>query len=471
MKNEISFLHTTTFRLTVWYLGLFSTLSLAVFGSVYILLSNHLHDQTDSKLMDTAFEFRELYQQHGIQALREEFRRESESQGTERVFFELQSTSGKPLIASGSEEWFSRKVSSRGKHIVKSGEHEFYTVALPQHRHKVRILSMPIGDGNILKIGSTLAGDELLLERYRETFGTALLIMVICGGIVGWLLARKAMSGVKKVTETASRIGKQDFAQRVEVTDEGMEINRLVHSFNNMLERIESLLNELQQITDNVAHELRTPITRIRGIAETTLKINGSIDEYREMAATVIDDCDELVEMISTMLEISRTDTGVAKLTLEPVNITKLIEDAADLFEPAADDRRIKINVAAPAQNITVQADLQKLQRVIANLLDNAIKYSQPGGTVCLSAGTHDKLVEIEISDDGPGIDDREIDRIFERFYRCDKSRTTPGSGLGLSLAQTIIKAHSGSITVTSSKSGSTFSISLPLTGTSGNMA
>ena len=471
LKNEISFIHTTTFRLTVWYLGLFSTLSLAVFGSVYILLSTHLHDQTDNELKNTAFEFRGLYQQHGIEALREEFKRESESQGTERVFFELLSASGKTLITSGSEEWRIPDIGSSDSSGISSSAPQFYTVAVPQHRHKARVIIMPAGDGCLLKIGSTLDGDDLLLERYRETFGTALLIMIICGGVVGWLLARKAMSGVKKVTETASRIGKQDFSQRVAVTDEGLEINSLVQSFNNMLERIESLLNELQQITDNVAHELRTPITRIRGIAETTLKANAQTDEYREMAATVIDGCDELVEMISTMLEISRTDAGVAKLTLKPVNVTKLVEDAADLFEPVADNRQIKLNITTQTKNITVQADQQKLQRVIANLLDNAIKYSPAGGTVSLSIVTHDKLVKIEISDNGPGINAAEIGHIFDRFYRCDKSRATPGSGLGLSLARAIIRAHGGSINVASSNSGSTFCVSLPLNSLPGNTA
>jgi heavy metal sensor kinase len=462
LKNDASFLHTATFRLTIWYLGLFSTLSLAVFGAVYVLLSTHLHDQTDSELMNTAVEFSTLYQQQGIEALRAEFRRESASQGTERVFFELISASGETLATSGSEEWKIPDVSNADRGINRS-EPVFHTVALPEHRHKARIIIMPAGSGSLLRIGSTLAGDDLLLERYRETFGTALLIMIICGGVVGWLLARKAMSGVKKVTETALRIGKQDFSQRVTVTDEGLEINLLVQSFNDMLERIELLLNELQQMTDNVAHELRTPITRIRGIAETTLKANGKIDEYREMAASVIDGSDELVEMINVMLEISRTDAGVTKFTTEPVNVVKLIEDAVDLFEPVADDRRIKLSITTSAQNITVQADPQKLQRVISNLLDNAIKYTAPRGSVSLGVGIRDNLAKIEISDSGSGIDAKEIGRIFDRFYRCDKSRTAPGSGLGLSLAQAIIRAHGGDITVTSSSSGSVFCVLLPL--------
>ena len=461
-KNGIKFLRTTTFRLTLWYLGVFSTLSLAVFGVVYVFLAAHLHDQTDNELMNTAKEFRTLYEEQGSKALQAEFTREASSQETGCVFFELISPGRKPLATSDLSEWSGLATLSLNVTDRSENEVSFRTLSLPGHRHKVRVISMPATDGNVIKIGRTLKGDEMLLERYRETFGTALVIMLACGGLVGWLLARKAMSGVKRVTETATRIGRHDFGQRVMVADKGEEISALVQAFNDMLERIESLVNELQQITDNVAHELRTPITRIRGIAETTLKGKGDLDEFREMAASVIDGSDELIEMIGTMLEIARTDSGVAKLAVAPLDIREIAEEAVDLFTPAAEDRRIHIHLSKPPRAVMLFGDRQRLQRVVANLLDNAIKYTPPGGKVTLSITAEAAGAKVKITDTGVGIDEKDIHRIFDRFYRGDKSRSTAGSGLGLSLALAIVRAHGGDITVKTTDSGSTFTVSLP---------
>jgi len=429
---------------------------------VYVSLASRLHDQTDNEIMNTAKEFVTLYEEHGVKALHGEFTREAASRGTGRVFFELISPEGKLLATSSLSQWEGLGTSLLDGEVTSGEKASFRTLSLPGHRHKVRVISMSATDGNVITIGTTLEGDEILLERYRETFGTALAIMLVCGGFVGWLLARKAMAGVKRVTETATRIGRHDFDRRVTLADEGEEISALVRAFNDMLERIESLLSELRQITDNVAHELRTPITRIRGIAETTLKGSGDIDEYREMAASVIEGSDDLIEMIGTMLEISEADSGVAELDAAPLNIQEIVEEAADLFAPMAEDRHITIHLSKPPRAPMVVGDRPRLQRVVANLLDNAIKYTPPGGTVTLSVNLDSAGVKIEFSDTGVGINEKEIPLIFDRFYRGDKSRSTAGSGLGLSLARAIIRAHGGDITVKSTGGGSTFTVFLP---------
>lgn len=462
-KRGASFLRTTTFRLTLWYLGVFSVLSLAVFVVVYMFLASRLYDQTDNEIMNTAKEFEALYREHGVKALQAEFTREAASRGIGRVFSELISPEGKLLATSDLSQWSGLETARLDATAPSEDKASFRTLSLPGHRHKVRVISMPAADGNVIKVGGALAGDEILLERYRETIGTALAIMLVCGGFVGWLLARKAMSGVKRVTETATRIGRHDFfGQRVTLADEGEEISALVHAFNAMLVRIESLLGELQQITDNVAHELRTPITRIRGIAETTLKGSGDIDEYREMAASVIDGSDDLIEMIGTMLEIAKADSGVAELIVAPLDIRIIVEEAAELFTPAAEDRRIAIHLVRPQEPVLALGDRPRLQRVVANLLDNAIKYTPSGGTVTLSVGADAAGVKVEIADTGAGMDENDIPRVFDRFYRGDKSRSTAGGGLGLSLALAIIRAHGGDITVKSTKAGSAFTVLLP---------
>jgi heavy metal sensor kinase len=461
-KRDISFLRTTTFRLTLWYMGVFSALSLAVFLVVYVSLSSHLQDQTDNEIMGTAKEFEALYKEHGVKALQAEFTREAESRGTRRVFFELMSPKGNLLAASDLSQWNGLETPHLDSLAPSENRPAFRTLSLRGFRHKVRVIFNPVANGNVIMIGSTLQGQEIIMERYRETFGTALVVMLVCGGLVGYLLARKAMSGVQRVTDTATRIGRHDLARRVPLANEGEEINALAHAFNAMLERIESLLIELQQITDNVAHELRTPITRIRGIAETTLKSSGNLDEFREMAASVIDGSDDLIEMIGTMLEIAKTDSGVAELDIAPLDIREIVDEAADLFAPMAEDKGIDIRLVKSSGDTMVSGDRPRLQRVVANLLDNAIKYTPSGGTITLTVNTEADGVRVKITDTGEGIDEKDISRIFDRFYRGDKSRSTAGSGLGLSLALAIIRAHGGDITVKSTEHGSTLAVFLP---------
>lgn len=455
-------MRTTTFRLTLWYMGVFSALSLALFWVGYISLASHLRVQTDNDIMDRANKFEALYREQGVKALQAEFSREAESRGTRQVFFELISPKGNLLAASDLSQWHGLETPHLDAQALLEDQLSFRTLSLGEHRPRARVISEPTPDGNAIIIGSTLQGEDMMLDRYRETFGATFVIMLVCGGLVGWLLARKAMSGVQRVTDTATRIGRHDLGRRVALIGEGEEIKALAHEFNAMLERIESLMNELQQITDNVAHELRTPVTRIRGIAETTLKGGGDLNEYREMTASVIDGCDDLIEMISTMLEIAKTDSGLAELDLAPLDIREIVEEAADLFAPTAEDRGINIRLDKPQLPVMVLGDRPRLQRVVANLLDNAVKYTPTGGTVTLSVETDEAGVWVEVADTGAGIHENDIAHIFDRFYRGDKSRSTTGSGLGLTLALAIIHAHGGDITAKNTKQGSTFTVFLP---------
>lgn len=461
-KSGRRFLRTTTFRLTLWYLGVFSALSVAVFLVVYVSLALRLQDQTDNELLEESKEFATLYREYGVKVLQAEFAREAESQGTGRMFFQLLASNGEPLASSDLSKWKEVDINYPNEPTAQENQPSYHTLSLPGQRHKVRLLSLPISGGELIEVGSSLQSEEIILERYRQTFVVAQLVMVVCGGLFGFLLARKAMSGVQRVTDTATSIGRNDLGRRVPLTDEGEELNALARAFNAMLERIEILLGEFRQVTDNVAHELHTPITRIRGIAETTLKGNDDLCEYKEMAASVIDGCDDLIEMIGTMLEIAKTDSGTVELDLVPLDLLELVEEADDLFTPMAEDKGINIRLSKPPRTAIVIGDRRRLQRVVSNLLDNAIKYTPHGGVITVTIEIDAKNASVEISNTGIGISENDVPHIFERFYRCDKSRSTSGCGLGLSLALAIIHAHGGDITVQSSEDCSTFTFYLP---------
>jgi heavy metal sensor kinase len=461
-KNGSDFIRTTTFRLTLWYLAVFSTLTLTVFLVVYVSLSLRLQGQTDKKLNEKSMEFATLYRDHGLKALHAEFVREAESHGTDHVFFQLISSHEEALASSDSSQWKEIVKYCPKKYIPQNNQQFYQTLSLNGRKHNVRLLSISLDNGERIVVVSSLRPEEIILERYRETFGVAFMVMVGCGSIFGFFLARKAMAGVQRVTDTATSIGRNDLGRRVPLANEGEEINALARAFNAMLERIEALLSEFRHVTDNVAHELRTPITRIRGMAETTLKGGDDLHEYKEMAASVIDGCDGLVEMINTMLDIAKTDSGIVELDQTPIDLTELVSEAIDLFSPLAEDKCINIQWNKPPIAAMVIGDRRRLQRVISNLLDNAIKYTPIGGVLTSTIDVEGGNVYVSISDTGIGINGNDIPHIFERFYRCDHSRSTPGSGLGLSLAQAVIHAHGGEITVESSTCGSTFTFFLP---------
>lgn len=474
---HLRFFQTTTFRLTFLNLAVSTILSVAVFLVVYASLALRLQKQMDKALLTTAEESAAIYRQQGIAALQYEFEREAESQGSGRVFFRLLSSDGTSLASSDLSKLQESGLSIPNEPATQGTQSENYTFHLhlqkPEKEHgrrgeaderdfQIRMISMPIGGGEVLQVGKTLYSEELILEKYRETFGVALMVMGGLGGLLSFLLARKAMAGVQRITDTATSIGGLDLAGRVPLGDEGEEIKALARAFNAMLERIEILFSEVRQVTDNVAHELRTPITRIRGMAETTLKGDDNLIEYKETMASVIDGCDDLIEIIGTMLEIAKTDSGNFDFDPVSLDLIGLVEDAVDLFLPVAEDKRIDIHLNKPAMAAKVTGDRRRLQRVVSNILDNAVKYTPHGGLITVTIKNGEGDVRVSISDTGIGVSESDLPHIFERFFRSDKSRSTSGNGLGLSLAMSIIRAHGGDITVVSSDQGATFTVLLP---------
>jgi len=297
----------------------------------------------------------------------------------------------------------------------------------------------------------------------REIFGYGFLSIFTLGTLLGWIISKRAMTGVERVTNTAIQIDRGDLSRRVPIGKEGEEIKALAQAFNNMLDRIQLLVEDLERVTNNIAHDLRSPLTHIRGMAENMLTNERDIHASQEMAGAIIEECDRLVGLINTMLEIAQTDSGLARLAKTSVDIPGIIREAIDLFQPAAEDKGISLSARLPKTALTIHGDKTALQRVVANLLDNAIKFTDRGGKVVITVKEDPTRAIIEISDTGEGITPEDLPHIFERFYRGDKSRSTQGNGLGLSLALSIVRAHGGNIEVISSPhTGSTFTIRLP---------
>jgi signal transduction histidine kinase len=243
------------------------------------------------------------------------------------------------------------------------------------------------------------------------------------------------------------------------VKHSGEEIDQLAATFNLMLDRIQGLVADIREMTDNIAHDLKSPITRIRGQAELALTTGGPLEE---LAGTAIEESDRLLTMIDAMLFISRTEAGVTRPELKPLDLAALVRDAGELFRSLAEDKRILLAWSAP-DRLPFMADTPLVQRMLANLIDNAIKYTPAGGEVAVALESDaEGAAVVRVRDTGPGIPDGDLPHVFERFYRGDPSRSQPGAGLGLSLARAVARAHGGDITVASSPAGSTFTVRIP---------
>jgi heavy metal sensor kinase len=458
-----SFRRSLAFRLTILYLGIFTVLIVAAFYVFYEAMVSRINARTDNDLEVEMKECSLILASQGIGGLKDHVNYEAKSVGVNDSFFRLLTAGGEEILSSDpGGQWKELDIGQSVFHNLTNAGPVFQTVKLPRLKYKIRVIYGVVAPGKVLQIAHSLEDDERLFKDFRVLSRTLIPFFLVLASFCGLFMARRSLSSVEKVTQTALAIADGAMEKRVPLTGSGDEIDRLSGIFNNMLERIQSLIAEMKEVTDNIAHDLRSPITRIRGLAEVTLISGKGTEEYRAMAESTVEECDHLLAMINLMLEISETEAGVSTLNLSDVDLSGLIEEACDLYLPLAEDRGLRIEINAPAP-CRLSGDKGKLQRVLANLLDNAIKYTPPGGKIIVSTEEADKKVLLSVRDTGIGISPEETSRIFERFYRADKSRSVPGAGLGLSLVQAIVRRHGGEIKVVSSPgAGSTFTVSLP---------
>ena len=454
---------TLAVRLTLWYAGIFVLSSLTAFLVFYVSVSSITQRRTDQGLSNEIAEFSFLFTTQGMGAVKANIALEAESQGVKDVFFRVVAPDGKELASSNLSPWKSLPVDATALSRIAGGSGRvFTTLTIPGQHHSVRVAYGSIGPGAIMQVGESLDDDEAFMDILKEIFGITLAALMGAAVLIGWFMARRALQGLEEVTRTATKIAGGALELRVSVKARSEEIDRLATTFNIMLDRIHTLITGMQEMTDNIAHDLRSPITRMRGIAEISLTAGGEAGQHEALAATTIEECDRLLEMINTMLEITETEAGVSPLLMEDVDIAALARDACELFLPLAEDKSLTLVMDA-AESSVVRGNLQRLQRMVANLVDNALKYTPPQGRVTVSVRDRGELVTISVSDTGIGISEKDLPHIFKRFYRGDSSRSQAGTGLGLSLAQAVAVRHGGSLTVASSPGqGSVFTVTLP---------
>lgn len=314
----------------------------------------------------------------------------------------------------------------------------------------------------LLHTGESTENEQEIMASLSNVFISMFLIVIPIAFFIGWLMASRAVKGIKEVSRIAAEIEKGRLDRRVFVSAQGDEISQLVSTFNAMLDRIKVLIFELTEMTDNIAHDLRSPLARIRVISETALSNEKTPNEFKSAASDTIEECDRLLQMINSALDIAEAEAGVYQPSKQKVNISQLVQDACELFETMAEKKHIKLTYHLE-NNCDIYGNKQNFQRMLANLIDNAIKYTLDNGEVNVALACSEQNIEIMVKDTGIGIHKNNQSRVFDRFFRCDQSRTHDGCGLGLSYSRAVARSHNGDINLTNNiGDGSCFTILLP---------
>lgn len=447
-------------RLAAWYLGTFLASSLVIGGLTYGLLATLLETRDHDIIQSTLREYATRYQAGGLPALARAIEIEQRSGTREPLFVRVIGPFEDVLLYSLPETWGAFELSE-----LPGGPNEIWSQVRARDRNAVlEVATIRVG-GSVLQVGKTSEARNQLLANFRWALTLGASAALVIGVVGGLFLTRSTLKPLRDLRDAVRRIlqtGQTD--DRVPVYGNEDAVDELSTLFNAMLARITTLIHGMRNALDHVAHDLRTPMTRMRVTAEAALASNDPA-KYREALSDVLEESERVSSMLTTLMDISEAETGTMKLNVTEVDLARLSKEVSDLYEDTAEDAGVALATNVP-DRLTVSADRDRLRQAIANLVDNAIKYTPRGGRVELSASDDGSAIAIRVTDTGPGISEQDLPRIFDRLYRGDQSRATRGLGLGLSLVRASVEAQGGTVTVSSKPgSGSTFTIRLPRRG------
>jgi signal transduction histidine kinase len=428
-------------RIALWYATLFIAGALVIVWLTYWLAGESLAQRDRQVINAKLGEYTAAYNRGGIDALTDLVRAEQMT-APERLFVRVSNRGSEALVLSQPTGWDPAALETA---------------------------SLRLPDGTLVQVGKSTDIRDDLLARFRAVLGLVTLSIVLIAVTGGWLVTRSAVLPIRRLTNAVQRIvrtGRTDERVPTATGDSGGDaIDELTRTFNAMLDKIEGLVMAMRGSLDAVSHDLRTPLTHLRGSAEMALSNPPDIDRYREALADCVEESDRVLVMLNTLMDISEAESGTMPLHREPIQLDAIALRAAELYRDVADTKGVTLTVGLdPGGTTAVSADRTRLEQVAANLIDNAIKYTPQGGHVDVDVASERETAILRVRDTGAGIPSDELPRIWERLFRGDISRAERGLGLGLSFVKAIVGAHGGSATVSSEPGhGSTFEVRLPL--------
>lgn len=457
MRISPNLVRTSTFRLAAVYLIVFVISVGAVLGYVYWRTAVLLEQQTDETIRSEITSLAEQYRQGGMSAVLETVQRRSEQDTGQLYLFTnplgrrlAGNLDALPVAATGSSGWI-----------------EFtYALETPNglEQHAARAYYSELAGGYRIVIGRNVEERRAFAAIIRTTLFWAVAIALVLGLSGGLLMSRNFLSRIDQITAASRTIMAGNFAQRMPVRGTGDELDRLSVSLNDMLDQIERLMAGMREISTNVAHDLRTPLTRLKAKTEDALR-SGAEAEYRTALEQTLAEADRLLGLFNALLSIARAEAGQASQELRPVDVEDLAREVAELYEPTVEEAGGAMRVSAPGSH-TVLADRQLLAQALSNLIDNALKHGDGDGLapdIEIKVEAVGSEAVISVADRGPGIPEADRERVKERFVRLEASRSKPGSGLGLSLVAGVMMLHRGRLELEGNDPGLKAKLVLPI--------
>jgi len=452
-------------RLAWQYALMFALCTAMLFGVLFWLLARSLERRDQEAVEHRADDFAASYEIGGPAGLSALVHNDT-APDVRTLFVRLISPANIAVFVAAPPGWIETQVEQFPVPEMAGviAERKTQTVRVPQNALRdYTIATHPLPDGWLLQVGRLTDSRPVLLAPLRRAFvsvgGAALLLSIVGGTVLAW----RATRPLRLVSATARRILETgDLAARVPASPGSGELDVLVGQLNTLLDRNATHVGVLRDTLDNLAHDLRTPLTRLRGTAELAMQDNNDPAEARGALADCVNESDRLLHLLETLLDISAAEGGALKLNRTRFDLRTLVERAADLYLEVAEEAGISVTLDLPAV-VEISADAIRLGQAINNLVDNALKYTPRGGRVTLTTARDGTGTNFTVTDTGPGVPEKERAAIFRRLYRSDSSRSQRGFGLGLSLAKAIAEAHGGTITVDDAPAGGArFKLSLP---------
>lgn len=455
----LSLLRTSTFQLAIMYMVLFATSVIILMGFIYWATAGYMSSQTDETIEAEIVGLAEQYQRQGLNGLisviRERVARDPNGKAvylfTARDFIKLAGNISKwPDDGEVQDGWLNFTLDERLGWPTEE--------ARPA---RARVFIVP--GGLRLLVGRDVNEFMAVKQLVERAINWGMGITIALAMLGGIMMSRSTAKRVELINQTSQKIMTGNLSLRIPDRGTHDDFDQLARNLNQMLDRIVQLMEGIRHVSDNIAHDLRTPLTRLRNQLENTL-LRVEKDEDRERVANAVAEADQLLATFNALLRIARLEMGGRVTNFEPFNLSELVQDAAELYEALAEDKQQKMSLLIEP-DIEIVADRDLLFQTLSNLIDNAIKYTPEGGDIDLSLSKTPTDVYITVGDSGIGIPEAERNKVFERFYRVAKSRSMPGNGLGLSLVNAVMELHQGSITLSDNNPGLRVELRLPISG------
>jgi signal transduction histidine kinase len=461
----------TAFRLTLVYLLIFIVFAVSLLGYFALNTRRLITEQITTTINTEISGLSEQYSQGGIRRL--------------VIVVDLRSRrpgSSLYLVTTATGEGLAGNVGSLEPGVLDHPgwlETNYRRLEAPEgneHRALVQIVQLP--GGFRLLVGRDLEERERLFGIIANAGQWSLALVVVLGLAGGFFVSRRVLSRIDAMTATAQTIMAGDLAGRLPVAGTGDELDRLADHLNAMLERIEALMRGLKEVSDNIAHDLKTPLTRLRNRCEQALRGNANVAEYRAAIESTIAESDDLIRTFDALLMIARAESGHSRDNMAEFDAAEIARDVGELYEPVAEENGLELKVEASTA-AAVRGNRELVSQALANLVDNAIKYAKPNGAakdamngapaeIVVRADSEGDRIMLTVADHGPGIPEADRGRVVERFVRLEQSRSEPGSGLGLSLASAVARLHGGELKLEDNQPGLRSIITLPRAGPAG---